>query len=241
MKLPHRLITIACLAGLAITTAVAQDTKPQCHLFILSGQSNMAGLKPEVSFTPAVEKAFEGHETIVVKDAQGGQPIRRWYKGWKPAGSQSAATKKTTYGDLYDRLMKKVTAEVGDKKPDTITFVWMQGEKDAREKNGEVYAASFRGLLDQLKKDLGREDINFVIGRLSDFDNDNKRYPHWTKVREVQVKLAEDDPRGEWVDTDDLNGEKDDLHYDKAGYKVLGERFAEKAIKLVKEPKSEKK
>ena len=222
---------------------LGQERAKQTHLFILSGQSNMAGLKPETSFTPAVEKAFEGHETIVVKDAVGGQPIRRWYKKWKPADGSGAAksNQKAGYGDLYDRLMKKVDAAVGDKKPDSVTFVWMQGEKDAREKHGDVYAASFRGLLDQLREDLGREDINFVIGRLSDFDNDNKRYPHWTKLREVQAKLADGDPRGEWVDTDDLNGDKDGLHYDRPGYKILGERFAEKAIALVKKPKPEKK
>ncbi|MFT4549608.1 MAG: lysophospholipase L1-like esterase, partial [Verrucomicrobiales bacterium] len=126
---------------------------------------------------------------------------------------------------------------LGSKKPDSITFVWMQGEKDARERLGEFYSASFRGVVDQLKSDLGRKDINFVIGRLSDFDNENKRYPHWTRVREEQVKLAEGDAVGEWVDTDDLNGKGNGLHYDKEGYRVLGERFAEKAIKLVNEPK----
>jgi arylsulfatase A-like enzyme len=38
------------------------------HLFILSGQSNMAGLNPEISFTPAVETAFGKDNVIVVKD-----------------------------------------------------------------------------------------------------------------------------------------------------------------------------
>jgi len=50
------------------------------HLFILSGQSNMAGLQPAESFTPAVEKTFGKEKVIVVKSGQGGQPIRRWYK-----------------------------------------------------------------------------------------------------------------------------------------------------------------
>ena len=110
----------------------------------------------------------------------------------------------------------------------------MQGERDAKEKHGTVYAASFKGLVEQLSADLKRKDIGFVIGRLSDFDNDNKRYPHWTIVRDAQVKVAEASPRGAWVDTDDLNGKNDDLHYDKEGYKVLGARFAAKAIALAK-------
>ena len=200
------------------------------HLFILSGQSNMAGLDPDMSFTPTVREAFGAEHVIVVKDAQGGQPIRRWYNQWKPAtGDAPKAT-----GDLYDRLMTKVNAAIKDQKIATVTFVWMQGERDAREKHGEVYAKSLAGLIEQLGADLGHKDVNFVIGRLSDFDNDNKRYPHWTIVRDAQVKVAEASKRGAWVDTDDLNGDKDGLHYTKEGYKTLGERFAKAAIELVR-------
>ena len=207
------------------------------HLFILSGQSNMVGLKPEVSFTPAVTRAFAGDEVLVVKDAKGAQPIRRWYKKWKPAkGDEPKAT-----GDLYDKLMKKVMEALKGRKPTTVTFVWMQGERDARERHGEVYAASFRGLVDQLQADLGRKDVNFVIGRLSDYGNGNKSYPHWMMVRDAQVAVAEADPRGGWIDTDDLNGPKNGLHYTKDGYKEMGTRFAAKAVELVKsdgKPKS---
>lgn len=214
--------------------------RAESHLFILSGQSNMAGLKPEVSFTPAVEEAFGAENVVVVKSAQGGQPIRRWYKEWKPA---EGPMPKGTLGDLYDKLMEAVGKAAGDREFDTVTFVWMQGERDAKESHGEVYGDSFKGVIGQLSKDLKRDDINFVIGRLSDFDMEDKRYPHWTKVREVQVALAEASPRGAWVDTDDLNdkpakggnGTRDDLHYTKDGYRILGERFAEAAIKLVQQ------
>ncbi|MCG8584187.1 MAG: sialate O-acetylesterase [Pirellulales bacterium] len=225
------------LAGMAILSSVAMAGTPvladeSSHLFILSGQSNMAGLNPSRTFTPAVKKALGNVK--VVKSAQGGQPIRRWYKKWKPAGGEVAQGN----GDLYDKLMKAVNYDAIPEKPDTVTFVWMQGERDAREKHGEVYAESMRGLIDQLKKDLGRDDINFVIGRLSDFGNDGKRYAHWNEVCKAQVDVAEADPRGAWVDTDDLNGPKDGLHYTKEGYDKLGERFAEKAIKLIQKKKT---
>jgi len=226
-------VALLGVVGVALALAgPAAAAEPKGHLFILSGQSNMAGLDPDVSFTPAVRKAFEGDEVIVVKDAQGGQPIRRWYKKWKPAsGPAPAAT-----GDLYDRLMAKVRKAVGDRKPATVTFVWMQGERDAKERHGDVYADAFKGLVRQLAADLGRKDLRFVIGRLSDFDNTNARYPHWTKVREAQVRVAEAHPLGEWVDTDDLNGPKNGLHYTKDGYKTLGERFARKAVALIRRP-----
>jgi len=217
--------------------AVAAD-EPGRHLFILSGQSNMAGLNPAEAFTPTVEKALGAEHVIVVKDAEGGQPIRRWYKQWRPAkGEGPEAT-----GDLYDRLMKKVTAAIEGQRIESVTFIWMQGECDAREGHGEVYAQSLEGLVDQLKADLGREQINVVIGRLSDFGVEDQRYPHWNMVREAQVAFVEATDNRAWVDTDDLNDGlnragkpiKNDLHYSAEGYKVLGERFAAAALELFK-------
>lgn len=232
-----RYLCIATIVAL-FSISSANAAEEEQHLFILSGQSNMAGLDPSISFRPAVEAAFGKQNVTVVKDAEGGQPIRRWYKHWKPAqGDEPRAT-----GDLYDRLMKKVNATVEGREFATVTFIWMQGERDAREKYGDVYAASLRGLIAQLAKDLVRKDINFVIGRLSDFDMADSKYPHWTMVRKAQVAVAEADPRAAWVDTDDLNDGKngkgnpikDDLHCSVEGYRTLGERFAEKAIELIK-------
>jgi len=205
MKAIYRMkyLCIATIVALFFVSS-ANAAEEEQHLFILSGQSNMVGLDPSISFGPAVEAAFGKQKVTVVKDAEGGQPIRRWYKKWKPAqGDEPKAT-----GDLYDRLMKKVNATAEGKEFATVTLIWMQGEQDAQEKYGDVYAASLRGLIAQLAKDLGRKDINFVIGRLSDFDMADSKCPHWTMVRKAQVAVAEADPRGAWVDTDDLNDGK---------------------------------
>lgn len=229
-------LSAAFVASLSfVSYGSAQEGK---HLFILSGQSNMAGLKPAESFTPAVEKEFGKDRVIVVHDAQGGQPIRRWDKAWT---SKDGSTPKQKPGDLYQKLMTKVNAAVGDQSLASVSFLWMQGERDAREKNGEVYAAALKRLVDQVTQDTKQKSINVVIGRLSDFDMDNKRYPHWTRIREVQVEFAKSRPNTAWVDTDDLNdglnrrGKKimNDLHYSAEGYKVFGSRLAEQAIGMI--------
>jgi hypothetical protein len=55
-----------------------------------------------------------------------------------------------------------------------------------------------------------------------------------TKVRRAQVEVAEAYPRGAWVDTDDLNGPTNDLHYTQDGYRELGVRLATEAVALIK-------
>ncbi len=83
-----------------------------------------------------------------------------------------------------------------------------------------------------------------VIGRLSDWGMDN---PEWVKVREAQVKVANEDPRAAWVDTDDCNnlvkdGEHiDGLHYSKEGYAEFGKRLAQAAVKLAKSSEGQEK
>lgn len=235
MKHTTLLLFHTCLAVMALAFPL---NAAESHLFILSGQSNMQGLDPDLSFTPAVEAAFGKDHVVVVKDAQGGQPIRRWYKGWKPSGGEAPSST----GDLYDRLMQKVHEAAEGRTFASVTLVWMQGERDAKQQHADIYAESLQGLIDQVATDLGRDHVNFVIGRLSDFDMGNTRYRHWTSIREAQVEFAESHPHTAWVDTDDLNDGlsnkgkmlENDLHYTPAGYKILGERFAEQAIRLVK-------
>ena len=219
-----------------LLVAVAHSSEG-VHLFILSGQSNMAGHRPEEAFVPAVEKRFGKENVVVVQDAHGGQPIQRWYRGWKsPEGDAPAKT-----ADLYDRLMSKVKPAIKDKELISVTFLWMQGEKDARMEWGSVYKTALLGLHRQVSDDLGAENVNLVIGRLSDFDMDNRVYPDWTRIREIQVEIAESSPRFAWVDTDDLNDGKNrkgkeisnDLHYSAEGYKTFGKRLAAKAITLI--------
>jgi hypothetical protein len=89
------------------------------------------------------------------------------------------------------------------------------------------------------------ESLNVVIGRISDTRMGN---PNWVHIRNTQVTLAEEEPHGAWVNTDDLNDKvnKDGqtvnyMHYTKDGYKLLGERFAEKAIGLIEKQKAVKK
>jgi hypothetical protein len=211
---------------------VAAAAPPKVRLFILSGQSNMAGLNPDISFTPAVKEAYSGDDVIVVKHAVGGQSIRRWYKDWKtPEGVvDRAPSPDAKPGDLYDALMAKVKAATAGKTVDSIAFVWMQGEADTSQGRETLHDEALRGLIRQVRDDLKRPDTVIVIGRLSDC---RKGQAGWDLVRSIQEKVAGTDRLAAWVDTDDLNGDKDDLHYTKEGYAELGRRFAAKAVELL--------
>jgi hypothetical protein len=207
------------------------------HLILLSGQSNMANMDPARVFTPEVEKYFGAENVLVVKVAHKGQPIRRWYKKWNVTGDQDP----NQIGDLYGKLMKQAKTAMQGKSIKSVTLIWMQGERDAKEFLSERYEEAFLGMLEQLKSDLGVKEINYIIGRLSDWGLGRK---DWDRIREIQEKLGEAGPRSAWVDTDDLNDDNkrrdgtplkpNDLHYSEDGYDLLAKRYVEKLKELVK-------
>jgi hypothetical protein len=111
----------------------------------------------------------------------------------------------------------------------------MQGERDAKENLSKAYEVALTTLIANLRRDLKQPNMNFVIGRLSDFSTVGE----WEAIRKIQVSLAAKDERGAWVDCDDLNNKekngvkRDDLHYTKQGYELLGRRFARQAKLLI--------
>ncbi len=237
------LLVIACLNSLPV---VGQDTATSCagkpgrHLFILSGQSNMTEALKQ-GLTGKVEEAFGKENVAIAMSMKSGRGIRYWCSDYRfsdnhiPSGEELAAI-----GSLYKPLMDAVKDAAGGKTFDTVTLIWMQGESDSAKGRGEVYEENFMKFLNHLKTDLKRDDMRFVIGRLSDFAMDN---PRWVKMREIQVKLAGSIAGGAWIDTDDLNGGEagvpgGELHYGKAESVTLGVRFATKAIEMIRGAKS---
>ena len=197
----------------------ATDTPPAtARLFLLSGQSNMANLDPDISFTPTLRDAFPEDEIIVIKVAYGGRAIARW----------------VPRGMIYGQLLEKAKQATAGKDIATVTFVWMQGERDHQEDTTtRTYGANLKSLYQQLTEDLDRDDIDWVIGRLSDA---RLGTPNWDTIRQVQVDVAKGNPRAAWVDTDDLNGPTNAVHCPPEGYKEMGRRFARAAIDLIRKP-----
>ena len=235
-------LAIACLYTLPLAGQDAADTakKPEQHLFILSGQSNMtAGLQS--GFTATVEQAFGKENVTVAMSMKSGRGLRYWCSDYRYSDNhQPSEQEKVDDGSLYKPLIDAVKTAAGDKSFDRVTFIWMQGESDAGKGRADVYAENFQKLLNRLKTDLKRETLPFVIGRISDHDMTN---PKWTSMREAQVKLAESHPDSAWIDTDDLNGGEagvpgGEMHYPKAESVTLGVRFATKAIEMIRGAKN---
>lgn len=210
-------ILVSCDEGNRFETEQEFMVRSPKHLFILAGQSNMAFLNTELYFTPIVYDEFMG-DVIVVKHAVSGSAISKWY--------DSGIT-----GPAYETMIDMVNDATKDQITASITFIWMQGERDARLSTGYTYGDNLRGLINQIRIDLAQPDLNYVIGRLGLYGLTDPAYHDWEIIRAVQVEVADESEFGSWVDTDDC--EYGSVHYTADGYKLLGEKFAEAAIELL--------
>ena len=236
-QLAHLLQLGFALALIFLAPVCAGEEKTGKHLFILSGQSNMTGAV-KAEFTAHVEEQYGEQNSVVVMRMKSGRGIRFWVADYdQPADRGLTEKKMTSNGQEYKPLIEAALAAAKDESFDTVGFIWMQGESDANNRLSEVYEESFLKLVGQLRKDLKREDLYYVIGRINDYARSRPDNVHWHRVRETQVKLGK--TRGNaWIDTDDLNGgdaknPDGDIHFPRDGAAKLGQRFAKKAIELI--------
>ncbi len=234
--------SIACLIFSLVSTIVAAAGDRPVHLFILSGQSNMAGMNPAAGFLPEAKSLLPDGEIVFIKVARGGEPIRKWVDEWQQIATRHSLKVEEGGKPYYPQIIQQMTALLEKHpRPASITFCWMQGERDAREKLDKAYADALKQLISNLRRDLKFAEMNFVIARISDYGKAGDS--SWQAVRDAQVEVAQADGRGAWVDCDDLNDKTkagktyNDLHYTREGYELLGRRFARQAKALISRQK----
>jgi len=235
-------ISILFIVSVQFLTA---EEKP-VHLFVLSGQSNMQGMDPETGFMPEAKKLFKDEKVVYIKVAKGGQPICRWLVEWDDIAKEKGLDEKHRKRilkdgavlfyqpilDQYKEMLKKHPRLA------SVTFCWMQGERDASGGAQAAYKDALKLLISKLRRDLQRPDMNIVIGRLSDAGGKKES---WVAMRKIQMEIVNKDLSGAWVDCDDLNDRMKEgkmenaVHYSRPeGYITLGKRFAHQGYSLIK-------
>jgi hypothetical protein len=115
-------------------------------------------------------------------------------------------------------------------------IIWMQGESDAAytEEIARRYENNLKRLINQMRTDIGVNNLPVVIGQISDSgkDVDGKVWNYSETVRNAQKTFVENDEYAALVSETDKYGYTDTAHYDTMGVIELGRRFAEEIVQL---------
>ena len=230
-----------------------QAAEANFHLYLLVGQSNMAGrgkieLQDKVA-VPRVLMLNKANEWVSAVDpihfdktiagvslgrtfgiemakankdvkiglipcAVGGTPIRRWQQN----------------GDLYKAALKR--AKLAQKDGVIKGILWHQGEGDSgKEETAKIYEAQLHAMVTAWRKDLGGVNIPIVVGEMGRF---YKRAKFKHLVDAALKALPSKMKHAAWVSAEGLDHKGDVVHFNAAGYRELGKRYAAKMQALVK-------
>ena len=256
MKLPPAfkslLITLLIFVG---TFAARAEPDPSFHLYLLIGQSNMAGRgvvdeessqtnAKVLTFTKAREWAPAADPIHFDKPSAGVGPGVAFGKhmaaldtsvriGLIPCAVGGTSIKawvpgaedKATRTHPYSDMVERV---VEARKAGVIKgIIWHQGESDRNSATG--YAKLLSELVGRLRSEFG-EELPFVSGELSSFNpkDDEPTQRLNAELHSLERSLK----RYACISSEGLGHKGDKLHYDAAAARVLGKRYAEKLAEL---------
>jgi len=265
MKHPFLLLLLLC--AIAPVSNAAEPVKPPAkekfHLFLLVGQSNMAGrgLVEEQDRTP--------HPRVLMLDKGGNwvpavdplhfdKPVAGVGVG-KTFGQLIAdATPGVTIGLIpcavggspidvwrpgafypatkshpWDDAMKR--AKLALQSGELKGVLWHQGESDSNENLAAGYERKLHDLIRRLRTELDAPQVPFLAGQLGQFE-ERPWSDHKKRVDRAHRDLPAKVPHTAFVSSAGLKHKGDEVHFDAASCREFGKRYAAEYLKLAGQP-----
>lgn len=174
---------------------------------------SVQGMGPHYQFALSMRDSLPGHTIGMVVNAQGGSSITSWYQPGK---------------SNYDASIKRA---IEAKKWGTFRgVIWHQGGSDkssAASDNYVSYKNRLNALANNLRQDLGIDTLWFIVGELG---RKTENLPFNENAIQTVTSYI---PYSDYVSSEDCSLLSDNTHFDEAGAKRIGQRYAEKVLQHV--------
>ena len=170
--------------------------------------SRFPGVGPGHQFARTLKQTEPAASIGLIPAAVGGTSLNQWRVG----------------GELYDNAVAR--ARQAMKHGHLRGILWHQGEAESRRSEIDSYPQRFAAMIAQLRTDLDAPDAPVVIGELFYGSEQSVRF------NETVPTIAAAVPRCGWVSAQGLTDRGDDLHFSAASERKLGQRYAERFLKL---------
>ena len=176
---------------------------------------NIVGVGPGRAFANAVAEANPEITVGLIPCAVGGSPISAW---------QAGAFYKPTKSHPWDDALAR--AEEALKNGQLKGILWHQGESDSKPELATLYERRLHELIGRFRAELDASDVPFIVGQMGIF----KERP-WNEAKRQVDRVHKDVPkkvsRSGFASAEGLNHKGDEVHFDTASARTLGQRYYE--------------
>ncbi len=254
------LLTLSLLAPFARAQSSALPAKEKFHLFLLVGQSNMAGrgvvapsentphprvlmLTQAGAWVPAVDPLHFD------KPAAAGVGLGRSFAqavaeatpgviiGLIPCAVGGSPIAAWQPGFLYQPTQSHPwddairRAKLALQSGTLKGILWHQGESDSNREGAPLHAAKLHDLIARLRVELAAPTVPFIAGQLGQFAG-SPWNEFKTQVDQAHRALPAKVPHTAFVSSDGLKDKGDKTHFDSDANREFGKRYAEAYLQL---------
>ncbi len=239
--------------------SVKMPSKAQLHVYLLMGQSNMAGRgkigledstpHPRVlvftlgnKWESAVEPITQDKPTLLgvgpglAFGKAMAERLRNVTIGLVPCAFGGTPLKRWERGgDLYLNAVRRGQLAMRDGTLKGI--LWHQGENDSgTATNAYTYGDRLAMMIKNIRADLGTPNLPVVAGQLGEFlyDRGPEKSPFARAVNDALARIPDTVPESACVSSKGLTHKGDQVHFDSVSQRELGHRYADAMSKLLK-------
>lgn len=237
------------LAGaVACLSSFAQEAPANMKLFLLVGQSNMAGRgvveEQDKQTNPKIFMLDKSNAWVLAKDPvhfdkpdiAGVGLCSQFARDVLKADSETAiglipcAMGGTSLEQWKpgDKLFKNAVAraKIALKNGKLEAILWHQGEADSSGEKAATYVERFASMIGAMRKELEAEKVPVLVGELGPYK------PNFVKFNSLIAPLPSVVPDSVVVSSEGLTAKSDNLHFNSESLRTFGSRYAEAYFKL---------
>lgn len=111
-------------------------------------------------------------------------------------------------------------------------IIWHQGESNAKSELIPKYSQRLDSLINAFRFLVKNDTLPIILGELGSYSKPTEKQMRWDSINTVIQNIAWKDKNIALVETGDLKHKGDNVHFDSESQRILGERYAKKYLEI---------
>lgn len=111
-------------------------------------------------------------------------------------------------------------------------IIWHQGESNAKSELIPKYSQRLDSLINAFRFLVKNDTLPIILGELGSYSKPTEKQMRWDSINTVIQDIAWKDKNIALVETGDLKHKGDNVHFDSESQRILGERYAKKYLEI---------